>query len=101
MKETANWQPSLVEIKLFQCCLEQRVNVMDALLREFDNALGDQLGCRVRAKGEPKSPADRLEYRCHVAKRFRLKSLTGKEWSDWQSTPQLQAGARPLSVTNA
>ena len=45
--------------------------------------LATDLRRRVVANNEPEFLANCLERRAHIAKSFRLKSLTVKKWSDW------------------
>jgi hypothetical protein len=50
---------------------------MHAGLREFDDELGDQLGCRITLDDESQPGAYGLERIRHIAECFRLKRLSG------------------------
>jgi hypothetical protein len=75
------------EIKLCKCKPKQCFKVMHSLFGKFDDSPGDQCSCGIMANGKPELMASGFKRHSHVAKRFRFKNLTGKEWSDRHGTP--------------
>ncbi len=76
----------LLGAKSLQCCRQQRLDVMHAGLREFDDELGDQLGCRIMLDDESEPGAYGLKRIRHIAERFRLKRLSGQKRSNRHNT---------------